>query len=358
MKVVLLASCGPLNLKVLYCLARLDVETHVVATSSSNMVRRSRVAYAFSVARGISDYTAPAAAKSWLRDYCMRESVAVVVPGDIGTAGFLAAAGDAFGETAVFPCSDAALLDRIHDKWSFAETLMKAGIATPRTALVRSAVDVARVADEIGFPMIVKPLSGESSHGVTRIESSDSLRNHVQSGKRYAAPPLIAQEYVQGRDIDISVLADRGEVVLSVTQQLERDGSLRFFTDDSTLRLAEAIVAEFRYHGIAHFDMRQNDRTGQTMVLECNPRFWYSMPASMWQGVNFVEAGIRAARGERLSGASGLVDGYYYPPGALLPALCRPWSMKGLTRRNLKGFLQPALDPLPHLADLYEKARG
>ncbi len=358
MRAVLLAGSGPLNLKVLYCLAQLGAQTHVVATNDSNIVRRSRHFHAFEVHPGVSDDFPSPEAVAWLKDYCEQHRIDVVIPGDIGTAGFLATAGDSLGEVAIFPCSDAAMLERVHDKWIFASTLMKAGIATPRTVLIESVADVAKASDEIGFPMMVKPLSGESSHGVVRIADRDALSRHVQSGLPFASPPLIAQEYVQGRDIDISVLAVRGKVVLGVTQQLEPDGSLRFFADVPTRHLAEAIIAEYGYHGIAHFDMRENDRTGQMTVLECNPRFWYSMPAAMWQGVNFVEAGIRSAMGESVADGTTLIEGRYYAPGALLAALRRPWTIQGLTSRNIRGVLQPALDPMPHLADLYRKARG
>lgn len=356
MRVLLLGGCGPLNLKVVYCLARMPATTtHAVVTSASNIVSKSRHVASVDVHAGISSPVASATAIDWLNVRCETLSIDAVVPGDMGTAGFLACAAPSLEGVAVYPCSNAAALDRIHDKWSFASTLMQLGIATPRTVLLDSADAVEAACDTIGFPMIVKPLSCESSHGVVRIESARELRVHVGGASRYARMPLVAQRYIAGRDIDISVLAERGRVVLALTQQLEPDGSHRFFDDEATRRLADAIVDAFGYHGIAHFDMRIDAATGEVLVLECNPRFWYSMPASTWQGVNFVEAGIRLARGEPAGELPVAREGRYFLPGALLAALRRPWTMRGLTMRNVRGFLQPALDPVPHFVDLYAK---
>ena len=358
MTVLLLGSSGPLNLKVVYCLVPLRVRVHLAATCETNLARRSRHVDAFVVHPGVSGAGDTGETIAWLRDYCARHGIEVVIPGDIGTAGFLAAAAASLEGVLVYPCSGTDLLDRLHDKWLFASTLMKAGLATPRTALIATPDDAAPAAAEIGFPLIVKPLSGESSHGVLRFDALDPLIEHVRSGRPYSTPPLIAQQYLHGRDIDISVLAEHGQVRLAVTQQLERNGALRFFPDAPTRRLADAIIAEYGYHGVAHFDMRVDERTGRVSVLECNPRFWYSMPAAMWQGVNFVEAGIRAARGEDPARGMHLVPGQYYLPKALLDALRRPWKMDGVSLRNLRGVVQPLLDPAPHLTDWLRKGRG
>lgn len=350
MNVLLLADSGPLNLKVVYCLARMGARTHVLATSESNLVRRSRHVASFAVQAQVALEPAPDAAVERVLQACREHNVDVIVPGDIGTAEFLADAEGSLGTAAaIYPCSDARMLQAIHDKWSFAKRLMAAGIAAPETAHIASLADVETAAATVGFPLIVKPLSGESSHGVVRIDSLQALHAHVKSGKPYSAPPLIAQRWVRGRDIDISVLANRGEILAAVTQQAEPDGSLRFFEDRATRELATQIVREFGYHGIAHFDMRRDEDRQQTVVIECNPRFWYSMPAALWQGVNFVELGIRFALGQSVGNVR-VMEGMYFLPGAMIGKL-RRGRIPRMSLRNLRGVLQPALDPMPHLAD-------
>jgi hypothetical protein len=140
-----------------------------------------------------------------------------------------------------------------------------------------------------------------------------------------------------------------------VTQQIQPDGSLEFFEHDGTLDLAKRIIREFDYHGIAHFDMRIASDDSSLMAIECNPRFWYSMPASLWRGVNFVAAGVQYATQGGVSDVPRISPGKYFLPGSLISFLRNPLNVRKLDWQNIRGVLQPALDPVPHLIDLCRK---
>lgn len=58
------------------------------------------------------------------------------------------------------------------------------------------------------------------------------------------------------------------------------------------------MVAASGFHGVAHFDMRQDERDGSVKILECNPRFWATLRESMWNGTNFIECCVRMAEGQ------------------------------------------------------------
>jgi hypothetical protein len=53
--------------------------------------------------------------------------------------------------------------------------------------------------------------------------------------------------------------------------------------------LAERLAAATNYHGVAHFDVRRDAATGDLTLIECNPRYWYSMFACCLAGLNFVD---------------------------------------------------------------------
>src|SRR3989304_3891130 len=105
----------------------------------------------------------------------------------------------------------------------------------------------------------------------------DELRAHVESNAPYSHPPLILQEFIPGKDIDLSVLAVGGRVVASAVQQWPDSGMLEFCEHPEVEELGRKVVSLFNYDGVAHFDMRIDERTGRVLVLECNPRFWYTM---------------------------------------------------------------------------------
>lgn len=70
------------------------------------------------------------------------------------------------------------------------------------------------------------------------------------------------------------------------------DGVLEFTQHPEMHAIATRLVQAFHYEGLAHFDMRIDARDGKLYVIECNPRAWYTISASMWQGLNFIEMGI------------------------------------------------------------------
>src|SRR5579872_1312221 len=50
------------------------------------------------------------------------------------------------------------LLQRVMDKSALVETAVAAGVPVPRTAIVSRASELAKAADEVGFPCVVKPV--------------------------------------------------------------------------------------------------------------------------------------------------------------------------------------------------------
>ncbi|MEM8826616.1 MAG: ATP-grasp domain-containing protein [Pseudomonadota bacterium] len=341
-RMLLLGASGPLNLKTLYCAARCG--TVHLATDAGNVAARSRYAASHDV---VDLKAAPGQSLATLAEICRRYDIEVVIPGDMAAAAFLA---EHRGElpAPIFPASDAAALHAIHDKWSFAERLQAANLPTPTTRLIpsRAAFDPA-IADAIGYPLIVKPLNGESSHGVVRIDGPDRLRAHVLGDAPYSEPPLIVQQFVDGYDIDCSVIAEEGEVIASAVQRWDEKGALAFERNDAIEAQSAAIIREFGYTGAAHFDFRHDAATGRFLVLECNPRFWFTMPAAMWCGLNFVEAGIRHVLGMPTAPAA-TASGEYVLPGDIVRRFATPGKLANVRRSNWRGFLQPVTDPIPH----------
>jgi hypothetical protein len=67
-------------------------------------------------------------------------------------------------------------------------------------------------------------------------------------------------------------------------------------------------------------DARIEKGTGKVFLLESNPRFWRSLAASVWCGLNFVSEWLEPSLpGGLLSLTTGMADVYYYP--LFIPAL-------------------------------------
>ncbi len=53
--------------------------------------------------------------------------------------------------------------------------MKRAGLPTPANHLIRSTADVSKAAEVVGFPAVIKPISGAASEGVVRVDSLEQL---------------------------------------------------------------------------------------------------------------------------------------------------------------------------------------
>lgn len=51
-----------------------------------------------------------------------------------------------------------------------------AGLPTPANHLIKSSADIAKAAEVVGFPAVIKPISGAASEGVVRVDSLEMLQ--------------------------------------------------------------------------------------------------------------------------------------------------------------------------------------
>ena len=350
-RVALLSSGPPIALKVLYCLHRLGVKTDLVDLRQPSMTRHSRYRSGHHSLE-LQDTSPEALARlgDALNAYCQKRGIQAVVGGDILAAGAIHAVADQLPGTLSFPASPLPTLGLLDDKWTFQEFMVRHDIPCPAAVRLECAEDVDRLEQQgLRFPMVVKPLYGESGHGIFRANDTPAIHRQLDRGGRHARFPLVVQEYAPGFDADLSLLAKDGEIVCHVLQSRRDACTLGFFENDRVLEIGRRIVRAADYTGVANIDVRIDEATGEVRVLECNPRFWYTLQASLWAGLNFVEAGFALARGEPVRRVAP-TKGAYHLHGCLLKKLLwRPGQWRDIAPYNLRGLLQAATDPLPFI---------
>jgi len=230
-------------------------------------------------------------------DFCEDHGIRTIVAGDTRCSRLLLQMTPMLPPgTQPFPICEPELFEQMYDKWRFAALLEELGLPGPRTALIRCHEDLNRC--DIEPPAIIKPTQGEAGLGIETANTRTELRGIVEARSDLEDNPLVLQEFIPGSDIDLSVLADRGECVAWTTQQVGQNGVMRFVERADVLNLGRELVRQTAYHGVMHLDMRIDDRTGRVVFLESNPRFWGSLRYSVWTGVNFLDLGIRFLEGE------------------------------------------------------------
>ncbi|MCD2099433.1 ATP-grasp domain-containing protein [Rhodococcus rhodochrous] len=98
---------------------------------------------------------------------------------------------------------------RFRDKLHQARVMEKAGIRAPRFVAVEDHEDIRALAQEVGFPIIVKPTLASSCVGVTVVRSAQEIPRVVLDDQYV----YIAQSYIDLPTYNIDGLYSQGEIV-------------------------------------------------------------------------------------------------------------------------------------------------
>lgn len=200
---------------------------------------------------------------------------------------------------AIFPIPDVIALRKLNDKWQFANHCRSIGLPVPDTELLgaKEAVTFIKLADQFGYPFVLKPTKLHAGLGYRLISSTLEFDQLFRFDDTFAHTPTIAQRYVPGSDIDVSLLAIDGAIA-HVAVQIAKNDEVKFVRCDELVAKAGLLVASLNYTGLLHIDCRVrrvHAKTGEIQLIEANPRPWGSMRAATWSGLDFAWAGISIA---------------------------------------------------------------
>ena len=170
------------------------------------------------------------------------------------------------------------------------------GIPTPETIVPTCKEDIIGFCRQYGSPIVLKCLSASASRGVFYF-NADQIR---QCNGDLPHPKLdfgnfLLQQYVRGVGYGVSLLFNQGQLRAKFTHKRLRE---RFRAGGmSTLRTgvvnpvleeyAERLLEAVGFHGVAMVEFKHDDKSGETWLLEVNPRFWGSLSLAIQSGVDF-----------------------------------------------------------------------
>jgi predicted ATP-grasp superfamily ATP-dependent carboligase len=193
----------------------------------------------------------------------------------------------------IIPVPDTDTLEMFDDKWRFFQFCKQNQLPVPATRYVgdKRSLNYAETAAQLGVPFLIKPINQAGSNGVQVIVNEAHYDDSVRHNPAYQFDSLIAQQYIEGRDVGINLMATGGKLRALAFQQ--RVGArIHFFADKAMEALARQIAGASGYHGVMNLDARIQDGTGDVFLLESNPRFWASLTAAVDCGLNFVAESI------------------------------------------------------------------
>ena len=99
------------------------------------------------------------------------------------------------------------------DKNRMKDVLRKAGVPVARQALVKNADDARAFVQQVGYPIVMKPLAGFGARNTQRVHDEASLLTALEALLPSAANPAQAEEFVQGEEHTFEAVAIDGKVV-------------------------------------------------------------------------------------------------------------------------------------------------
>ncbi len=170
--------------------------------------------------------------------------------------------------------------------------MRKNGIPHPKS--FQLSYDQTVTLGEETFPILAKPESNaEGGVGIQLLDTRSGLQKYIEENSGNTG--IIYQEYIEGYDIDCSVLCREGDVKAYTIQRGTLGGQTPFappsglvFTEaPKLLEIIKNLMRTLNWSGVAHIDCRFDRHRNQYLVLEINPRYWYSLDGSLMAGVNF-----------------------------------------------------------------------
>ena len=217
-----------------------------------------------------------------------------------------------------FPFPGWDVLERIQDKRGQLEAAERADVEVPQTRYPGSATEARASADELGYPVLVKPahpvgFKRRFGRQAFRAESAAE----VDSAYRDAEPftPMV-QELIPGGDDELYTLgsylrADGEPLGLFSGRKLKqvpplvgtcRVGESVWVQEvvDAGLRLLRALG----FHGISQVEFKRDPRDGRFKLMEVNPRLWQWHGLAAACGVDVPLIAYRDLAGEDVPPAS------------------------------------------------------
>jgi len=220
-------------------------------------------------------------------------------------------------ETAGVPIlgTSADAIDRAENRERFQAMIDKVALRQPSNRTVIEPVSAARAANEIGYPIVVRPSYVLGGRAMEIVYGQQDLQRYMESSFQVsnASPVLLDRFLDQAVEVDVDAVCDGERVVIgAIMQHIEQAGvhsgdsacslppyRLDFGIQREIRDQVESLALELGVVGLMNVQMAVQD--GKVYVLEVNPRASRTVPfVSKSIGVSLAKIAARCMVGESL----------------------------------------------------------
>ncbi|MGC9435721.1 MAG: ATP-grasp domain-containing protein [Methanomicrobiales archaeon] len=163
-------------------------------------------------------------------------------------------------------------------------------VPIPKTYYPETESDIAEIADLIIYPAVVK---GTRENG--NVGYANSSKELVEQYKKISEYSPVVQEYITGEGYGFFALYNHGEARAIFMHRRLREypvtggpSALAESVYDPTLmEQGLKLLDSLNWHGVAMVEFKKDEKTGNFVLMEINPKFWGSLELAIASGVDF-----------------------------------------------------------------------
>jgi carbamoyl-phosphate synthase large subunit len=207
-------------------------------------------------------------------------------------------------------------IDRAEDRERFQQMIERLGLRQPPNAIVRSVDEAVRMAEEVKYPLVVRPSYVLGGRAMEIVYSEKELRTYMRDAVQASedAPVLLDHFLNNAIEVDIDAVSDGTEVVIGgIMQHIEQCGvhsgdsacslppySLPEEVQDAMREQVRKMALELGVVGLMNCQLAYQD--GEIYIIEVNPRASRTVPfVSKCIGVSLAKVAARCQTGKTLA---------------------------------------------------------
>jgi len=205
-------------------------------------------------------------------------------------------------------------IDIAEDRDRFEVLLRDLGIPKPAGRAVRTAEEAVEVAEDIGYPVLVRPSFVLGGRAMEIVRSREDLLSYMQYVVDVSPDaPILVDRYIVGQEAEVDVIGDGVDcLVPGIMEHIERAGvhsgdSMAVFPPQSLSQAAQDRMVDYAIRVaralkvVGLMNIQFVVEGDEVSILEVNPRASRTVPyLSKITGVPMVQVATRCMLGEKL----------------------------------------------------------
>jgi carbamoyl-phosphate synthase large subunit len=188
--------------------------------------------------------------------------------------------------------TDCAAIERAENRDSFEKILRELNIPQPKGRAVTRIEDGIKAANEIGYPVLVRPSFVLGGRAMQIVANDDQLRHYLKTAVEIDEDkPVLVDKYLQGKEVEVDAICDGHDVfVPGIMELVERTGvhsgdSISVYPTFSVSDKVKGIILQYAKKlglgiGIVGLFNIQFivDKDDNVFIIEVNPRSSRTVP--------------------------------------------------------------------------------